>query len=80
MDRLIQATIDGFNALDYEPLRAVRSDDFIYQFLPKSLNAPARNNDEYAEFWATNLRPVFKTFKVGARAVSLLARHGQLTF
>lgn len=64
MDRLVQATIDGFNSLDYDALRVTRSGDFVYQFLPTTLNAPARNNDEYHEFWTTQLRPLFKNFNV----------------
>ncbi len=65
MERLLQATIDGFSApLDYDALRATRSDDFIYQFLPPSLGAPPRNNDEYKEFFYAQLKPLFQKFEV----------------
>lgn len=64
MDRLVQATVNGFNTWDYDGLRATRSDDFIYQFLPSTLNAPPRNNDDYAEFWKTQLTPLFSKFIV----------------
>jgi hypothetical protein len=67
MESTLQAMIDGFNApLDYDALRATRSDDFIYQFLPESLGAPPRNNDEYKEFFMNQLKPLFTVFKVGA--------------
>jgi hypothetical protein len=65
MKRTVQATVDGFNDdLNYDALRATRSDDFIYQFLPLSLGAPARDNEQYKEFFFAQLKPLFKKFDV----------------
>ncbi len=64
MAHQVQAVLDGFNKWDYDALRATRSDDFIYQFLPLSLGAPPRNNDVYAAFFADVLTPLFDEFVV----------------
>lgn len=63
MQRGVEATIKGFNTIDYNFLRATRSDDFLYQFLPLSLGQPARNNDEYKLFFDA-VFPMYKKFIV----------------
>ena len=72
MKRLVQATVDGFNTWDYNALRATRSDDFIYQFLPTTLKAPPRNNEDYGEFFKTQLTPLFTKFVVSAHLFILV--------
>lgn len=63
-DRLVHAFITGMNTWDYEALRATRSDDFIYQFLPTTLKAEPRDNKAYEEFFKTQLTPLFTKFVV----------------
>ena len=77
MKRTAQATIDGFTALDYNALRATRTDDFIYQFLPLSLGAPPRNNDEYKLFYDA-VFPIYSKFDVYMPRISIIFR--SLTF
>ena len=64
MERTVEATIAGFEVIDYPSLAATRTDDFVYQFLPLSLGAPPRNMDEYREFFLNVFSMAFQEFKV----------------
>ncbi|KAK5163251.1 uncharacterized protein LTR77_010837 [Saxophila tyrrhenica] len=67
MESTVQAMVSGLNApLDHDALRATRTDDLIYQFLPESLGAPARNNEEWKEVF-TQLKALFSSFEVTLR-------------
>jgi hypothetical protein len=46
-----QAILKAFNDLDFSPFRDRQADDFVYQFLPKSLAAPPRNKQKYSEYF-----------------------------
>lgn len=59
-----QATLDALNAWDYDALVAVRSEDFVFQGLPQSLDLPPMNNEEYQGMFKNMMTPAFQEFKV----------------
>jgi hypothetical protein len=62
--RTSQATLDALNAWDYPVLRACRSDDFIFQGLPPSLNLLPMNNEDFQNMFVNFLTPGLPNFKV----------------
>lgn len=65
-----QATLDALNAWDHDALVAVRTDDFIFQGLPHSLNLPPMNNEQYHDMWVNMMSKAFTNFKVWSPRLS----------
>lgn len=51
MKRTAQAVLDSYRKWDIEAIMAQRSDDCVYQMLPKSLGRPLTSNEEYREMF-----------------------------
>ncbi|KAK3684537.1 hypothetical protein LTR37_020179 [Vermiconidia calcicola] len=64
MKRTTQATIDGYRKFEIDAIMAPRADDCVYEALPKSMGAPALDNESYREFFSTQVIPLFEDFKV----------------
>lgn len=64
MKQTIETMIEGFNTFDYDKMRGTRTDDFLYKFLPETLEQPARDNESYKEFYDNLFKPTFKKFTV----------------
>jgi ketosteroid isomerase-like protein len=58
-----QAFIDGFHAWDIDAILSYRTPDCLQEVRPKSITKPAKNNTEYAAYFA-KIKPLFQNFTV----------------
>ncbi|KAL6714554.1 hypothetical protein ACLMJK_007979 [Lecanora helva] len=61
--KTVAAFLDAYNKWDIDLIMALRAEQCMQYVLPRSLDQPSRNNEEYKAYFST-LMPLFKDFNV----------------